>query len=337
MEHEDFPGVELHNITATAPAEWDESGEQLLRVPDEVGDGLNEMAQGRVRCPSGGEIRFVPQDGEDVEITISTNEDCQFRVFWGPFQPWQPTEIAAGETHTLTLNVPERVAEMDENIETGRFARNVCRVRFERYAPIAVHDVSGNPRTPEAGEVPEKRMLAYGTSITEGAAGSATHMNYVNHAARELGADPLNLGCSGSAYCEESMAEHIAGRDDWEFATLALSVNMANTGNFPVEEFAERAEPFVNTIAEANPEKPVACITLFPYHDDITASGDAEHSAAYRQTLRDIVADAPENVTLLEGPDLLDPAHLGADLLHPGDTGMEEIGENLAAEIEDLV
>ncbi len=337
MEPEEYPSVSLHNVTETVPAEWADGGDRLCRVPASVGAGLNDMARDRVRHPTGSEIRFVPGAGEEVELTISAPEPTPVRVFWGEFQPWQPTEVGPG-TETLTLGVPERVDELTTTDGAGRFDPRVCRILFDRRTAIALHDVTGDCRPPAADELPDGRLLAYGTSITEGAASSAPHLNYVSHLARELSCDALNLGCSGSAYCESSMAEHIAARDDWDVATLALSVNMANTGGFSPEEFHERAEPFVNTVAGAYPEKPVAPVTLFPYHDDLTESGDADHAAEYRQLLRDIVAESPhDNLSIVEGPELLELSGLGADLLHPGDVGMEAIGEGLAERVERLV
>jgi lysophospholipase L1-like esterase len=64
--------------------------------------------------------------------------------------------------------------------------------------------------------VPDVRYLAYGTSITEGAKATATHLNYVSRVAQRRGYDALNLGCSGSAYCEGVLAEYIARRNDWD-------------------------------------------------------------------------------------------------------------------------
>ncbi|WP_435102927.1 GDSL-type esterase/lipase family protein [Halarchaeum sp. P4] len=340
MESSEHPSVSLHNVTETVPAEWAEGGERLCRVPASVGEELNEMARDRVRHPTGSEVRFVPADDEtEVEVTLSAAEKTHVRVFWGVFQPWQPTEIGP-EPRTLTLSVPERIADLPDEAaaDAGRFDPRVCRIRFERRTAAALHDVSGECRPPTDDELPEARYLAYGTSITEGAAASALHTDYVTHVAREQGYDALNLGCSGSAYCEAAMAEHIAGRDDWDVATLALSVNMANTGGFEPETFRERAETFVNTVADAHPEKPVVCVTLFPYHDDLTESGDAAHAAAYRTALREIVAESPhDTLHVVEGPDLLDLPGLGADLLHPSDAGMKSIGRGLATRLDAIV
>ena len=337
MRTEEYPSVSLHNVAETVPAEWTDEGDRLCRVPAAVGAGLNDTARERVRHPTGSEIRFVPRsDDEVVEITLSSAEPARLRTFWGSFQPWEPTEIGP-EPETLGFAVPDHLRDLTATDGTGRFDPRVCRIRFERFDAVAVHDVAGDCRPPAAAELPGRRYLAYGTSITEGAASSALHTNYVTRVARDCGFDALNLGCSGSAYCESAMADHIADRDDWDVATLALSVNMANTGGFPPEEFAARAEPFVDTIAGVHPEKPVACITLFSYFDDVTESGDADHAAAYREVLRDIVETSPhDNLSLVEGPDLLPLSGLTSDLLHPGDHGMAAIGAGLSRHLRRL-
>jgi len=338
MTGEVYPSVSLHNVAETVPAEWDAAGDRLCRVPADVGAELNEMASERVRHPTGSEVRFVPTDeAAEIEITLSAVEPTHVREFWGEFQPWEPTEIGP-EPQTLTFTVPERLRELPESDGTGRFDPRVGRILFERRTAAAIHDVAGDCRPPTADELPDRRYLAYGTSITEGAAASATHTDYVTHVARDCGFDALNFGSSGSAYCEAAMADYIAGREDWDVATLALSVNMANTGGFEPEVFRDRAETFVDTIAAAHPDKPIACVTLFPYFDDLTDSGDADHAAAYRESLRSIVAESPhDNLSIVEGPELLEISGLAADLLHPGDAGMEAIGRGLARHLDERV
>jgi lysophospholipase L1-like esterase len=337
MKLEKYSSVSLHNVAEMVPADWADDGDRLCRVPATVGSGLNDSACERVRHPTGSEIRFVPSHEENtINVTLSAAERTQVRIFWGSFQPWEPIEI--GPTpETLTFSVPARLRELTQTEGTGRFNPNICRILFERVPAVALHDVVGDCRPPAPDELPGQRYLAYGTSITEGAAASAPHLNYVTHLARNLGYDALNFGCSGSAYCESSMGDYIASREDWDIATLALSVNMAN-GGFSLAEFRERADTFVNTIADAHPRKPIMCVTMFPYFADVTEKGDAEHANDFRATLRSIVAESPHsNLSLVKGTDLLNISGLTADILHPGDAGMEAIGEGLARHIKKTV
>ena len=44
------------------------------------------------------------------------------------------------------------------------------------------------------------------------------------------------------------MADYIAGRDDWDFATLEMGINMI--GDFDVEEFRSRVEYFIPKIGK---------------------------------------------------------------------------------------
>ena len=344
-----YPTVSLHNVAETLPADWvnetdgtgvtaETDGDRLCRVPTSVGANLNVDARERLRHPVGCEVRFVPErDDAVVSVTLSSAEPTVFRPFWGDFQPPEPVELGPTPT-TFEFAVPERLPLLDDaTMRAGAFAPRVCRLRFEAGTPVAIHDVAGDCRPPTGNEVPDRRYLAYGTSITEGAAASATHLTYVARVARLLGLDALNVGCSGSAFCEPAMADYLAGRDDWDVATLALSVNMANRG-FTLSQFRERAGELVNAIARTHPNRPVACVTLFPYHADVVRSDDSERAAAFRRVLRAVVAESPyDNLHAVAGEELMEPTGLSADILHPGDAGMEAIGRGIARQLDELL
>ncbi|WP_226010858.1 GDSL-type esterase/lipase family protein [Halomicrobium salinisoli] len=329
MIHDEVPSVALHDVAETAEPEWTEGGHALRRVPKSVSDEFNVAARDRMGHPAGCEVRFVP-DGT-VAVTLSAAEPTAVWPFWGPFQGQDVVEIGP-EPRTVELSVPDRVADLRADVDAGAFDPRVCRLRFGMGTPVAIHGVSGPCRPPRDDELPDRRYLAHGTSITAGAAASGPHLTYVSQVARAAGVDPINLGASGAAFCEPAMAEHVADRDDWDVATLSLSVNMANRG-FTREQFGERVERFVATVAGANPGKPVVCVTLFPYHADAVAGDDAERARAFRRALRE-ATDGHANVTLVEGPDLLDATGLTTDLLHPGDAGMAAIADGVADELE---
>jgi lysophospholipase L1-like esterase len=336
MLHEEFPGVSLHNVRETVPADWTDEGYCLHRVPESVGASVNVDARERMRHPSGCELRFVPETGS-IEVTLSAANETVFRVFWGEFQESEVYELGPRPT-IIELSVPPRIDVLRPDVaQSGAFDPRVCRIRCEAWERVAVHNVRGTCRPPEADELPDRRYLAYGTSITEGAAASACHLTYVARVARSLGIDALNLGAAGAAFCESAIGDHIAEREDWNLATLSLSVNMANRG-FTLMQFQERACRLVDRVAGAHPSCPVACITLFPYHADAVREDDLSRATEFRDVLRDIVATTPhDNVHLIEGPDLMGTNGLTTDMLHPGDAGMASIGDGLADALRPLL
>lgn len=337
MQPDTYPAVSLHNVAELEAADWTDDGHRLTRLPGDVGANLNVSARERMRHPSGCELRFVP-DGDDatVAITLSASTETVAYPFWGSFQAFDRVAIGP-EPITLEFTVPERVRALEpQTAAAGAFDPRVCRLRFDPRSPVALHDVAGPRRPPTADELPATRYLAYGTSITEGYE-VAPHLCYVAQTARRLGVDPINLGLSGAAFCEPAMADYLAGRNDWDLATLSLSVNMANRG-FTLEQFRERAGHLVQRVATAHPEKPIACVTLFPYHADVVRGDDRERAAEFRAALRSIVGEtAHDDLHLLEGPDLLDPTGLTSDVLHPGDDGMIQIGQRLAAALRPVL
>jgi len=332
--------IEFHNIAEAREVDGYD-GQLLQRVPEEVRVELNQQSQDRMLRPASAELRFVP-DGP-VEVTLSAPDDGNtVQVFWGPFQGWQTVELTSEPT-TLQIKFPERLEGLSESVAIDTpFDPRVCRLVVSGGhdgSRVHYHGVSGERRPPRAEELPETRYLAYGTSITEGVNPTAEHLTYVNRTSRRLGADAINLGSGGSAYCDATMAEYIASRADWDIASFALSVNMVY--EFSVEEFEKRARYFVETVADSNPDAPIACITLYPYIDDLctcdTEGMEPGRASAFREALCDVVATAPPNVYLLHGPDLLDdPTGLLPDLLHPGDFGMQRIAERLAIELDTL-
>ena len=336
-----YANVELHNVAEVTPAN-DSDGVRLQRVPEEVRQRLNEGAQAAMLSPALCEIRFV-NEGPSVKVTLSSEGESEFTVFWGVFQE-RERYVATREPRAFEFFRPERLALLKpEHYTDMPFAPAVCRLMLGGN-PVVLHTVEGEGlRPPTVDEVPSLRYLAYGTSITQGAAASRAHLSYAAQTARHLGADLINLGVGGSAFCEFELADHIAGHTDWHIASLALSVNMINKG-FSHEEFYERVAYMVDKVAGADTNRPVACITIYPYFRDLTDLDLPEDNPSprvegFRQKLRDAVAAAGHpNLHLIEGPDILQGVHgLTPDLLHPGDNGMIQMGENLARKLKPLL
>jgi len=330
--------VELHNVAEIS--EGPDGGVLMQRVPEKLRPHLNQGAQGRVLMPACAEIRFVTDDGK-ATVTLSGNGGpVNISPFFGVFRNGGCFSVGPEPT-TFEIEMPAVFSELLPEVEKlgHPFSPRVCRLMM-RGAQVCLHSVEGaGLRPPKADEVPWLRYLSYGTSITHGGNASWPHLTYVAQVARRIGADLINLGLGGSCHCEPEMADYIAGREDWQIATLALSVNMV--GGFTEEEFETRVRYMVNKVAGADTDRPVACITLFPYSNDLREREveGARKSVAFREILRAAVRDCPHpNAMLLEGPEMLtDMGGLTTDLIHPADDGMIEMGLNFARRLQPLV
>jgi len=330
--------IELHNVgdVQSVPGV---AGLRLQRVPEQVRRHLNEAAQMRMLQPDNIEIRFVAEG--TARLTLSSEGESKATVFCGLFDYMQRFMIGP-EPQTLELDINPSLAELDQAYWADMsFSPKVYRVLLggTQRDPVYLHGIEGEGiRPPRADELPSLRYLSYGTSITHGFYSEGPHLNYVAQAARRLGADLINLGVGGAAHCESELADYIAARDDWHIASLGLSVNMQG---FPLDEFYERVSYLVNTIAGADTRRPVACITLYPYYRDFGLDVEGGYCGTpedYRQALRRALEACPHgNAHLVEGPQLLtDISGLTSDLIHPGDNGMIEMGDNLAAKLTAL-
>lgn len=335
-----FDCVELHNTAEIK--DGPDGGVRLQRVPDSVRQHLNPGAKERVLRPACAEIRFVAEPGDTTELTLA-GVDGGLRVvpFFGPFRHGEPF-VVGSEPKAIKLTMPERILDSLPALEKMRlpFSPRVCRLMLWG-GRVEFRGVKGKGvRPPTAEELPSLRYLSYGTSITHGAAASWPHLAYVAQVARRLGADLLNFGVGGSCHCEAEFADYLASREDWDVATLALSVNMMG---FTPEEFRKRVTYLVDTVAGSNTDRPVACITLYRYFGDREVNPGTYETPSkadlFREILREAAAQCPHpNVHVFEGREMLtDLGGLTSDLIHPAEDGMIQMGENIARRLLPLL
>ena len=332
-----YNNIEFHNIAELKEISGT-NGKRLQRVQEEVRIKLNEEAQERMLAMAGSEIRFISQ-GSTVKIHLNSEIGCEIIPFWGMFQGNQRIQIKGDKT--IKLSYPERLSNYDLGKFKQPFSHEVWRLVM-RGGPVYFKGIEGTGiRPPREDEIPDKKYLAYGTSITHGAASTGIHLAYVSQTARRLGVDLCNLGVGGSAFCEPELANLIAEREDWDFATLSLSVNMV--GGFSVEEFRDRVSYMINKVGGSS--RPVFCITIFPHFRDLNTKKVnnnvelAKRTVSFRKVLKEEVDKSEkDNLYLINGSDLLKEfGGLSIDLIHPADNGMIQMGENLASKVTEII
>jgi len=337
----------LHNVAVEEPAP--SGGFYLRRFPLEVRQILSPLGAMVAEESAGVEIRFVTE-GNSFRLALGAEPSCldpsasgrlEVFVYRGDFFHSRHV-LEPGRVNHITVNdlggaLRERLRRLGPAALAGaRFSPEVWRVLIGRF-PAALVELStyGKPcRAPLPAEVPARRWLAYGSSITNGGSPTSHHLAYVYQAAHQLGVDVFNQGLSGSCYCEPEIAAYFAGRRDWDLITLELGVNMRQ--DFSPEDFARRAGHLVHTITAAHPEKPVVLLSIFPNADLPPYADDHELPVARRQgafveTLRQL---AGGNVTFIAGPEILrNFSGLTTDLIHPSDLGHIEMGRHLAEKL----
>lgn len=346
-------GVEFHNTVELEPAPG--GGFMLRRLPRAARQVLTPLGRMVAQDSAGCEIRFVTE-AESFRLAVSTQTSClapfelngqELVIFKGAYQH-STVRLEPGKVnhlHITDIGGPTRAAFLDikpDVRDTAYFPHTVWRFLFGRYAAVFHElDTYGYPvRPPTPAERPAKRLLCYGSSITNGASPSLYHLCYAQGTARLLGMDLLNLGLSGSCMCEPEMADHLASRDDWDVMTLELGVNMRQS--FTPDQFRARSRYLVERLIAKHPRKPLALITLYPNaHHPAMALAESEvlrTQVAFNDALRDLHASLHHpNLHLIEGADILrDPSGLTKDLIHPGDYGHMEMAWNLATRLRGI-
>jgi hypothetical protein len=334
--------VQLWNCGGVEPTA-DGTGVMLYRAPKDVRDQLDTKTPDgkekdgakQMRVAAHSEIRFVLNEGEKLEnVKIHLRSETGPSVFWywGDILAGKAKVAAGDRAKPITPYGHGMMFSMMEQYPQGRFANRVCRVVVQGLE-VEFNGIDGDIRPPR----PDERapvMLSYGTSISQGAYASRGDLAWNALTARALGYDFINLGSSGTAYCEPAMADYLASLK-WDLAVLELSVNM---GCFPIEQFKERVSNLIDKLAKSHPEATIVCISLFPFGTGDLWKNNQATTQERRDALTAIVkASGHKNVHFASGPDLLSFTGLSPDMLHPTDHGMIEIASKLSVRMRQLL
>lgn len=329
-------GIQFHNISHTTSVPGC-PGLSLHRVPDFVRAGLNEVAQGVGLCPSHAELRFVTT-APVSKLTLYSGGHHEYAfVYCGDFHVGEHC-IEPNQALTIELNAASRPPALASG-GCRRFPSHLWRVRLSgtnRVHFVDLNTAGHEVRPPLPGETPAVRWLAYGSSITQGFSASRLANPWTQLAAATMGYDLLNLGFGGSCHAESALADYIAARDDWDFCTLELGINLLNH-TITLAEFRARVAYLLDRLHAGRPGGKVVVITPFLNRQDVVGLWDenAAHDIKdLRRILREEVSARSDraHLRLLEGCEILPRADgLSSDLCHPSDFGHALMAANFTA------
>lgn len=306
------------------------------RIPEAVRRQLNPKAQSNMLFVSNSELRFVMEEDAVTIVLRRLPVSGQIKsrgileVFSGDYQgscEISPEVIDVNETEiTIRRQDWSHICRFPRN--PGGFAPQVMRVLLPYDWGCCIREIRGAIRPPKTEEMPEKRLLFYGSSITHGGNASVPSRTYAFQTAWELGYDFINLGSAGSAFMDCAMAEYIAGLTDWDAAVFELGVNVIE--EWTDGQLYERAYQWIDTVKHAHPEKTVIVTDMYYNHYDF--EGD-ERSDAFRKKIEECVSVLEKKYDRLyykKGTEIMGTFRgLSSDGLHPSDAGHTMIAQNL--------
>lgn len=183
-------------------------------------------------------------------------------------------------------------------------------------------------RTPKIG----KPIVFYGSSITQGGCASKAGSAYTALLCRRMDAPQVNLGFSGNAKGEESIARHIA--------SLSMSIFVMDYDhNAPTPEHLEKThEPFFRIIREAQPALPIVMISRPSF--DMNPAENALRREIIRKTYEHAIAAGDKHVVFVDGETLygqVDRDMCAVDGTHPNDLGFWRMAEGLCPVLQKLL
>ena len=265
-----YKNAEIHNIGELVHGE-EKGSTKWLRIPYKVYESM-ETEQGKNMCSgaTGVELRFVMESDSVILRMKTRGKNGIFHVYRGSLQGgWEDHEV----DKIVANEVADYVIKKSENIDVLKqiskdfnqpFSPEVVRVVFDR-GGFELMDVIGDVRPPEKDELPQKTMLAYGSSITHGSNSLDMSHSWVSVLAYNLKMDCINLGMAGSCRMEPEIVDYIASegeKEKWDVAILELGINVLD---WDKEKIIQRVD---NTL--------IQIYTLFPRFTALTTTKKKE-------------------------------------------------------------
>lgn len=175
--------------------------------------------------------------------------------------------------------------------------------------------------------IDKRRVLVYGTSITQGACASRPGMAYCSLLQRRFNLEFLNMGFSGAALLEEQMAHELGKIRNINLLIIDVEANAG--GNLKMKE---RLEKFLEIYESYNQNTPIILTTRIPFSFDLYNKNAINLNKMYNTWLKELVLKYNKMNKQYYFLDLKDTfgknfTEYTVDGTHPTDLGMFKIYE----------
>lgn len=181
-----------------------------------------------------------------------------------------------------------------------------------------------------------KRVVFYGTSITQGGCASRPGMCYTNILSRRINAEFINLGFSGNGKGEPEVMETIASIPDMGLLVIDYEANIA-------DDIYQNLEKSISIVRSKHPQLPIAIFSRIGYGQDNIRPQNRIKVKKRRDFQKNFVHKhqkaGDNNIHFIDGSSFFegDPGEYAVDGCHPTDLGFYAIANKLELMIAKLI
>lgn len=309
------------------------NGEPMRRMPKDAAEAVSSPVATLCQCTAGGRIRFRT---DSPYIAVRVLYDHLARYSHMPLSGNAGFDLYRyedGEYYFVKNAMP--IAEDKNGYERTFFKTNtgmndflIHMPPYNNVAAVYIGLKKGSALEHGAKYRDVKPVLYYGSSITQGGCASRPGNGYTNMISMMLDIDHINLGFSGNARGELSMADYI-GDLDLSVFVLDYDHNAPN-----VEHLKNTHEAFFKRYRTHRPNTPVIMVS----RPDISSDKKWEQRAEIiRTTYENAIADGDKNVMFINGKTLFEGdmrESCTVDGCHPNDLGFYRMAKIIGAAVE---
>lgn len=184
-----------------------------------------------------------------------------------------------------------------------------------------------------------KKVVIYGTSITQGGCAARPGMAYSNILSRRIPLEFVNLGFSGNGRGEPEMARVIA-----EIADPALLVLDYEANSVSVELLTKTLPEFIRIYREVHPNVPILVVSKIRYAREVFDPALLQRRLEMKRVQQGNVercrSEGDAHIHFFDGEQLLGPDNFEectVDGVHPTDLGFLRMADTLTPVIRELV
>ncbi|MBO9606256.1 MAG: SGNH/GDSL hydrolase family protein [Paenibacillaceae bacterium] len=300
-----------------------------------IPDAVDQLAN----CTAGGQIRFLTNTGKlSLKVKLAGPANMYHMPATGQcgFDCYIDNRYCSTTRYNHQLTEYECVLFAEHERRTRLVTLNMPLYQGVEEVWIGL-DPDASVASPPAYDN-ERKIVIYGTSITQGGCAMRPGMAYPNIMSRRINLEFVNLGFSGSGKGEPELARLCAQIADPACFVLDYEANCVST-----ELLAKTLPDFVSIYREKHPLTPILIVSRITYsHDAFNPEGARAHEERKRIQQGEVERRRQAgdgNIYFYDGDLLLGDGaeECTVDGVHPTDLGFLRMAEGLTPVLKQIV